>query len=96
MTVSTMLKLAALAVFAVGAFFIYKLNRDNKELKFRNENLETTLQVRNDYIDKIRQVEEDNNKFRDEEYEKIEAIKQDSAIDNNILGADFFNGMRRK
>lgn len=88
--------LIALAVFCGGAFFIYKLNRDNKELTFERDNLKTTLEVRNDYIDRLRENEEANEEFREKEYEKIDSIKQDSAIDPNILGDDFFRGLQRK
>lgn len=96
MNILTMLKLLALGAFALGAFFIYKLNRDNKELTFQNENLKTTLTARNQLIDRYREIEQANSEFKEKEYEKIDAIKKDSAIDPGILGSEFFSGMRRE
>lgn len=96
MNILTMLKLLALGAFALGAFFIYKLNRDNKELTFQNENLKTTLTARNQLIDRYREIDQANSEFKEKEYEKIDAIKKDSAIDPDILGNGFFNGLQRK
>ena len=82
----------ALAVFSAGAFFIYKLNRDNNELRFQNENLKTTLTARNDYIDRLNASNAENNEFKEKQYNEMQNLK-DAPVDKSILGPDFFGGL---
>lgn len=96
MSLKAITYLLALAAIVAGAFFIYKLNRDNKELRFERDNLKTTLTARNQLIDRYRDIEKTNSEFKEKEYEKIGAIKKDSAIDPGILGSGFFNGLSRR